>query len=273
MTDSSITQRPATLTALTYQVADGVATVRFDRPERGNASDAATARDLHEVAARAAADPAVRAVLLCASGANFNVGGDITMFTAIPAAELPSALGRMLDDFNAALEILAGLDAPIVAAVRGAVAGGAVGLLGLADIVVAAEDAEFTLAYAGIGMSADGGTSWYLPRLLGMRRAQELFLLNRRFGAAEALDWGLVTTVVPGDELDGEAASIVTRLAAGPTRSLGEMRRLLRDSFATDLHTQLAAEQASIVRVAGSADVAEGLRAFTERRRPEFRGS
>jgi 2-(1,2-epoxy-1,2-dihydrophenyl)acetyl-CoA isomerase len=146
------------------------------------------------------------------------------------------------------------------------------GLVHVADIVIASEDATFALGYGGIGLTSDGGNSWYLPRLVGMRRAQELFLLNRRFTAAEALEWGLVTRVVPAADVDAEVDAVATRLAAGPTRAYGGMRKLLRQSFETGLRDQLATEKHLIVDAATTADAAEGIAAFAEKRRPHFTG-
>ena len=258
---------------LTLEVTEGLATITLDRPERGNAIDPAFTRDLARAATLLAEDDGLRAVLLTATGPMFSAGGDITVFTDTPPAELPDRLRAMIDPFHVALDRLASLDAPVIAGVRGAAAGGGLGIVCTADIVVAGEDAVFTTGYGGIGMVADGGNSWNLPRMIGMRRAQEMFLTNRRITAAEALDWGLVTSVVPSEEVDAEAGRIAGRLAAGPTRSFGAMRRLLRQSFDTPLRDQLAAEEDSIIAATRTADTVEGVTAFVERRRPKFTGS
>jgi 2-(1,2-epoxy-1,2-dihydrophenyl)acetyl-CoA isomerase len=202
----------------------------------------------------------------------FTAGGDIELFTNTPAAELPAILRRMIDDYHLALERLTELDAPIVAAVKGAAAGGGLGMVCAADVVVAAEEAVFTVGYGGIGLTADGGNTWFLPRLVGMRRAQEMFLLNRKLTAAEALDWGIVSKVVPTADVDAEAQRIAADIAAGPTKAFGGMRRLLRQSFETGLRDQLAAEKTAIVEVSATADAQEGIAAFGERRRPRFTG-
>lgn len=263
----------APYSTLTVDVTDGIATVRLDRPRDNNAIDVAMARDLAHAAARLSETPGLRAVLLGGNGPMFTAGGDIEVFTGAGPGELPDTLRGMIDDFHLAIERLTALDAPMVAAVQGAAAGGGLGLMCAADIVVAAEDAVFTVGYGAIGMTADGGNSWFLPRLVGLRRAQELFLTNRRLTAPEALEWGLLTSVVPAPEVDAEAERLARTLAAGPTRSFGGMRRLLRRSFDTGLHDQLAAEQRSITEVARTADTLEGVNAFTERRRPRFTGN
>ena len=127
---------------------------------------------------------------------------------------------------------------------RGGAGGGGLGLTYVADIVVAADDARFALGYGALGLTADGGNTWFLPRMVGMRRAQELFLLNRRLTAQEALAFGLVSRLAPDHQVDSEAASLAAKLAAGPTRAFGAVRRMLRQSFETGLSDQLDAEKA-----------------------------
>jgi 2-(1,2-epoxy-1,2-dihydrophenyl)acetyl-CoA isomerase len=200
----------------------------------------------------------------------FSVGGDLELLGGVAPAELPSVLRRMIDDYHRAIERLTELDAPVVVAVRGAAAGGGLGLVCAADIALAAEDAVFALGYARLGLTADGGTSWYLPRLLGLRRAQEMFLLNRRLTAAEAVEWGLVSRVVAAGELEAEACRVAEELAGGPTRALGDMRRLLRASFETGLRERLAVEREVMVAAAAHPDACEGLAAFTGHRRARF---
>ncbi|MBN9097449.1 MAG: enoyl-CoA hydratase/isomerase family protein [Pseudonocardia sp.] len=260
----------APFTTLTLDVADGIATVRLDRPDQHNAIDVAMARDLSELATRLAEDPSVRVVLLLGNGPMLTAGGDVPMLAG--AQQLPDVLRRMIDDYHLALERLTELDAPLVVGVRGAAAGGGLGLVGAADYVVAADDAVFTVGYAALGLTADGGNTWFLPRLIGMRRTQEMFLLNRRLTAAEALDWGLVNRTVPSADVDAEARVVAERLANGPTRAFGGMRTLLRQSFESGLRDQLADEKHLIVTASTTPDAREGIAAFAAKRRPSFRG-
>lgn len=259
-------------TTLTLRVTDGVADLRLNRPEHGNAIDVAMARDLREAATRIAEDGSVRVVLLRGNGPMLTTGGDIDLMSGTAHAELPPLLRRMIDDYHQALERLAEIDAPLVVGVRGAAAGGGLGLVCTADYAVAATDAVFAVGYGRIGLTADGGNTWHLPRLVGMRRAQEMFLLNRRLTADEACEWGLVNRVVPAEDVDAEAETVARQIAAGPTRAFGGMRRLLRGSYETPLGEQLHAEKNAIVDVAGTDDAAEGITAFAERRRPRFTG-
>jgi 2-(1,2-epoxy-1,2-dihydrophenyl)acetyl-CoA isomerase len=263
-------QRP--LRVIEYGVDGGVAVIRLNRPDAGNAIDPTMVEDLYEAAFRAGADPAVRAVLLCGAGPHLSVGGDLPFFARTDDDVRGSRLRQMTDLYHLALDRLAALDAPVVCAVRGAAAGGGMGLVHVADLVVAAEDAAFALGYAAIGLASDGANSWYLPRVVGMRRAQEMFLLNRRLTGREALEWGLVTEVLPADEVDARARALADRVAAGPTRALGQIKRLLRESWTNGLTQQLATETDEMSAAGESDDAGEGIRAFVAKRRPEFRG-
>ena len=157
------------------------------------------AADLAEAATQIAERSDVRAVLIAGNGPNFTVGGDLGLFAGTTREQLPNRLRRMIDSYHLAIERLTSIDAPVVAAVRGGAGGGGLGLLYVADIVVAADDARFALGYGALGLTADGGNTWFLPRMVGMRRAQELFLLNRRLTAQEALAFGLVSRLAPDD--------------------------------------------------------------------------
>ncbi|MFC5142731.1 enoyl-CoA hydratase-related protein [Actinomycetospora rhizophila] len=259
------------LRVVRYEVADGVATVGLDRPEAGNAIDPTMVEDLDEATFRAAHDPAVRAVLLRGTGRSLSVGGDLAYFTR-HADDIPARLRGIIDRYHVTLDRLATLDAPVVCAVHGALAGGGLGLAHVSDIVVAADDSRFAVGYGAIGLASDGANTWYLPRLVGMRRAQEMFLLNRMLTGPEALEAGLVTEVVPAAELAARARELATTLAAGPTRAFGHMKRLLLASQDADLAGQLAEETRRMTATGATADAREGITAFVERRRPDFRG-
>lgn len=250
----------------------GLATLRLNRPDKGNAIDESMAADLAEAATQIAERSDVRAVLIAGNGPNFTVGGDLSLFAGTAREQLPNRLRRMIDSYHLAIERLTSIDAPVVAAVRGGAGGGGLGLLYAADIVVAADDARFALGYGALGLTADGGNTWFLPRMVGMRRAQELFLLNRRLTAQEALGFGLVSRLTPDDSVETEAVTLATTLAAGPTRAFGAVRRMLRQSFETGLSDQLDAEKQSIVAASQSDDAQEGIAAFVAKRRPQFRG-
>ncbi|MEJ2864077.1 enoyl-CoA hydratase-related protein [Actinomycetospora flava] len=259
------------LRVVRYDVTGGVATIELDRPEAGNAIDPTMVEDLDEATFRAAHDPAVRAVLVRGTGRSLSVGGDLAFFAG-NADDIPERLRWIIDRYHVTLDRLATLDVPVVCAVHGALAGGGLGLAHVADIVVAADDSRFAVGYGAIGLASDGANSWYLPRLVGMRRAQEMFLLNRMLTGPEALEAGLVTEVVPAAELAGRAQKLATTLAAGPTKAYGHMKRLLLASQDADLSRQLAEETRHMTASGATDDAREGITAFVERRRPEFRG-
>jgi 2-(1,2-epoxy-1,2-dihydrophenyl)acetyl-CoA isomerase len=271
-TDTARWQDAARSRTLDLSVADGVATLRLNRPDKGNAINEAMAFELLDVATEIAEREDIRAILITGNGPNFTVGGDVGLFANTPQEELPNRLRRMIDRFHLAIDRLTTQDAPIVAALRGGVGGGGLGLLYVSDIVLASDTAQFALGYGRLGLTADGGNTWFLPRLVGMQRAKELFLLNRRLCAEEAADMGLVSRVIADGALDAEAAQVAAALAAGPTRAFGKTRRLLRQTFETSLADQLRGEVEAIIEASRSEDAAEGIAAFSAKRPPDFRG-
>jgi 2-(1,2-epoxy-1,2-dihydrophenyl)acetyl-CoA isomerase len=258
--------------SVTLEVTDGLATLRLNRPAARNAIDARLVDELLEAAQRCAADAAIRAVLICAAGPAFTVGGDVSVFGRTAPADLPGQLRRWTTSYHAALRILDGLRVPVVAAVHGAAAGGGLGLMHVADIVLAAEGTKFATGFAGLGLSGDGGSTWFLPRLIGTRRAAELYFGQRVLDAEEAADWGLISRVVPAGTLQAEAEQTARQLAAGPTRAFGELRALLRGSPGATLGDQLVAETEALARTAGSRDAAHAIESFLAKAKPEFRG-
>lgn len=256
------------------EIAEGLARLRLTRAGRRNAIDGAMATGVAErmdrlVAATAAGE--VRAVLVEAEGPAFTVGGDVDHLVG-ELDRLPAELDVMITRFHGALAQLAELPVPVVTAARGAVAGGGLGLFWCADLAIAGDDLRIATGFARLALSGDGGSSWHLPRLVGLRRAQELLLGGRVLDAAEALDWGLVTRVVPAGELAGHALAVAQGLAAGPTYALGRMKRLLRESGPNTYRQQLEAERAAIVDCGATSDGREGLAAFAQRRQPRFTG-
>ena len=256
---------------LRYELADGVATITLNRPDAANAIDLALARELMQVAIRCDEDPSVRAVLLTGAGKMFCAGGDLKSFAA-QGDRLPSLLKEITTNLHAATSRFARMVAPLVVAVNGTAAGAGFSIAISGDLVVMAESAKLTMAYTAAGLSPDGSSTWFLPRLVGMRRAQELMLTNRRLTAAEALDWGLVNQVVPDAELAATAGALAKQLAAGATRAFGEVKKLLASAFNESLETQMELEARGIAAMAGGADGREGIEAFQAKRAPKFSG-
>lgn len=248
-----------------------VARITLDRPEVGNALDIPMSRALMEAVIACEEDDAIRCVLLTGNGKLFCAGGDVAAFAAA-GERLPAFLKEITAYVHVAVARLARMEKPVVTAVNGAAAGAGIGLAIVGDIALADPRASFALAYTGIGMSPDGGTTWLLPRLVGLRRAQELCLRNRRVGAEEAAAIGLVTRVTPEGALLEEATALARELAGAATGALGATRRLLLESAANALEAQLDAESRAIAAQARTADGREGIASFLEKRRPNFTG-
>lgn len=246
-----------------------VAHIRFNRPQALNAIDTAMATGFLQACRDIAADPQVRVVWMSGEGRAFMAGGDIAAMAEDPV----EVAGALIAGMHGGLRVLAQIDAPVVASVHGAVAGGGLGLLlGGADLIVAAEGAKFGVAYPLIGASCDCSTSWSLPRITGLHKALELALLSDNIDAAEALRLGLCNRVVPAGELESQTGAIVSRLASGPTLAFGRLRRLIRGSLNASFDQQLDAEAQGFRESAGTRDFSEGVAAFLAKRRPMFEG-
>ena len=252
------------------QIEDGLARLTLVNPKRGNPLDLAFGAEFKAAAIDLHARTDVRAVLLSAEGKNFSVGGNLPAFAEVE--DLPSYIRTSTSDYHMALAMLMRLPAPIVSAVQGAVAGAGVSLAVFADLVVASDDAHFTMAYTAIGFSPDGASTHILPRLIGLRKYQELVLTNRRVKAEEALQIGLVTEIVPRESLTERAEELAQQLASGPTIAFAATRRLLAETFDNPIDIQLAREAELLSQVSTSDDVQEGISAALERRKPNFQG-
>lgn len=182
-------------------------------------------------------------------------------------------LDEILQALNPAMEVLLSIDAPILAAVHGAAAGAGLSIVAACDIVVAAESTRFLMAYDRIGGVPDCGGTYFLPRVLGVRKAAQLMLLSETMTAAEAKDAGLVSFVVADELLSSEADRLVAKLASGPTRSYGEYKRLVQAGFSNSLHAQLDAERVAFRNLTKSDDFKAGVSAFLAKEKPDFKGS
>ena len=258
-------------TTLEFDVRDGVAHVTLNRPEAGNAINLELSQELLRAVLRCNEDPEVRAVLISGAGDMFCVGGDLKSFSE-QGEHLPHHLKEVTTYLHAAVSRMARMDPPVVAAVHGAAAGAGMSLSCACDLVVAAESARFTMAYSNAGLTPDGSSTYYLPRLVGLKRAMELTLTNRRLSAQEALEWGIVTRVVPDEDLSEEASALASQLAAGAPKALGAAKRLLQCGWTETLETQMENETQSIADMARTADAREGIAAFLEKRQAEFTG-
>ena len=248
-----------------------VARLRMVWAESRNAIDPLWCAELDAALTEVEGDTPARALLITADGPAFTVGGDMRHFNA-ERDRIAAELHDMISSYHRSLSRLAMLPIPVISAVNGAAAGGGLGLVWCSDVVVAADDAKFATGFAALGLSGDGASSWFLPRLVGLRRAKEMILHNRILSAEEALDWGLIDKVVPLADLEAEGEAAAAAMAGGPTVAYGKMRRLLWRSLSVDLDDQLLAELDAIVECGATADAREGVSAFVERRLPKFTG-
>jgi 2-(1,2-epoxy-1,2-dihydrophenyl)acetyl-CoA isomerase len=259
-----------------FSESDGVAIIRLNRPDVLNAVDLETAKALREAVIEAERSAGVRCVLLTGAGKHFSSGGDVRFFHAtldLPLAERQGVFDEILHVLNDVIPRLRQMPKPVVGSARGAVAGLGVSLIAACDIAIAAANAMFSMAYCAIGGVPDSGASAAVAKLSNRKRAAELLLLGERFDAHEACRLGLIGRIVEPDALDDATMAICARLASGPSWALGRSKRLLASAEATPLETQLALERSAFVECVATADFAEGLKAFVERRRPTFVGA
>lgn len=249
-------------------VGDGVATVTLNRPDGANALNMAMGRDLLEAALRIEGDPAVRAVVVTGAGKHFCFGGDLNGM-AQQGAGVGAFLTELTTSIHAAISCFTRMRAPVIAAVNGTAAGGGVGLVCMTDLAIAGRSSRFSLAYTGVGLAPDCSTSFLLPRIVGRRRAIELFLTNRVLSADEALAWGLVNQVVEDGELLPQAQALAAKLAAGPTESYAAVKRLV-DAADPGLESQMAVEGRAIAAQALHPHGQEGVAAFLGKRKPNY---
>lgn len=266
MTEFIVQERKGTVLELT-----------LNRPEVLNSFNTAMAAQLHQVLADLQANkPAdIRAVLLRANGKFFTAGGDIQSFQQLvnaTPADRDVGFNELIDHVHAVIAAIISLHVPVIAVVQGGATGFGISLLAACDLVIAAHGCVFCSAYMSLGASPDGGASWLLPRLMGLRQARELMLLSERFGTSDALRLGLIDRVADPRSLASKGERLAQQLAAGPSYGYAQLKGLLAQTFDRTLLEQLDAEKAGFLRCMGSADIQEGLQAFVQRRPPRFIG-
>jgi len=250
-----------------------VATLTLNRPESLNVLDFPMMDALVDATASLAADDSLRVVILRGAGRHFMAGGDIRTFAGeleLPPDERSVRFRALIGRLHASIETLARMPHPVIAQVHGAVAGFGLSLMNACDLAIAADSAYFASAYKAIATTPDGGGTWSLPRLVGLRRALDIMLVGDRFDAQQAHAFGLVNRVVPAADLDAAVRTLAQSLAAGPALAIRNTKRLLRESLGRSLSEQLAAEATSFGACAATADFKEGITAFIEKRPARF---
>lgn len=258
--------------AIELSVKDHVAHLVLNRPDRANVVNAETARELLAAAIECDENPDIRAVLIRAKGPMFCGGGDLKTFVK-QGDDLPAYLKETTTYLHGAVSRLTRQSAPVVCAVHGFAAGGGFSLAISGDLVLASQSAKFTMAYTKAGLTPDGSSTYFLPRLVGLRRALDLALTNRVLSADEAVEWGLASRVVSDEDLVSEAEALASSLAEGATWALGAAKRLLHGGFGESLETQMEMETRAIADSVRTHDGREGIRAFVEKRQPAFTGA
>ncbi len=261
-----------TYKTILYSVEDGVAKVIFNRADSGHSINREFAHEFMNVAIEATTDKDVKCILISATGSMYSFGGDLKFFST-EMDKIESTLLELTAVLHQGIQRFHNCSVPVIIAVNGMAAGGGFSMALFGDVVFAARSAKFVMAYTNAGLSPDGSSSYYLPRVVGLRRAQELMLTNRMLSAEEAQEWGIVTTVVDDDVLLKEAEKLAKKLAKGPTRAYGAVKKLLSKTFEQSLEEQLEIESRHIAKMADSVDGREGLDAFLKKRKPSFKGN
>jgi 2-(1,2-epoxy-1,2-dihydrophenyl)acetyl-CoA isomerase len=256
--------------AVLFEMVGPVAVLTLNRSAVLNAIDIGLASRLSELLSFIEAEGIARCLLLRAAGRAFCAGGDLAAFRE--GSDHPTAAAGVMAHFHPAVLQLASFKLPTVAAVHGTIAGAGVGLMLACDFVVACAETRLTLAYPKIGGTIDGGASWFLPRIVGLRKARELALLGDTISLEEAYAIGLYNRAFPRDTFERDALAFATRLGDGPTASLAAIKRLLDLASRTTLERHLDLERDAFRDAAASVDFSEGLAAFFERRAPSFQG-
>ena len=259
------------LETLDFSISNNIATITLNRPENANALNPIMAKELSNIAIQCDENKDIRAVIIEGSGKMFCAGGDLTAFS--DAGDSASALiKQMAGDLHIAISRFSRMDAPTIAAVNGTAAGAGFSIAISVDVVISTKSAKFVMAYTNAGLSPDGSSTYFLPRRIGDRRARELMLTNRVLSADEALEWGLINKIVEQENLSATTRELAEEFACGPTLAYGKVKNLLNASFDNGLETQMELETRGISDMARSSDGREGIQAFLNKRKPNFKG-
>ncbi|CAN5425574.1 enoyl-CoA hydratase-related protein [soil metagenome] len=252
--------------------AGAVATIAMQRPEAKNALDIATKEALLTALRDVAGDPEVRCVVLTGSGDSFSVGQDLKEHITLINADPAQVWRTVREHYNPIVELIVGMDKPVIAAVNGMAAGAGASFAFAADLRYVADTAGFTLAFAGVALSCDSGASWFLPRLVGIAKTKELMMLGGRLDAEQARELGLATQVLPEADLEAHVATVAARLAQGPTLAFAAIRQAVAFSASEALAPSLAHEADLMDLTGNSQDHKVAVTAFLSKEQPKFSG-
>jgi 2-(1,2-epoxy-1,2-dihydrophenyl)acetyl-CoA isomerase len=248
-----------------------IGTMTFNRPEVYNAMNVELILAMRDVTAEIAASKTLRAVILKGAGKAFLAGGDVGLF--YKQRDGMQKIKPMGDALHEGIKNIRNTPFPVIAQIQGACAGAGLSVAMAADFAIAAEGAQFNTAYTKIGLSPDGGSTFFLPRYVGMKRALELTMLADMFDAKAAASMGIINRAVPAEALEQEVAALAERLSNGPTQAFARAKKLINQSFITPIDKQLDDEMAYFAECAVTNDFREGVTAFVEKRKPKFTGN
>ncbi|HEY0834959.1 MAG TPA: 2-(1,2-epoxy-1,2-dihydrophenyl)acetyl-CoA isomerase PaaG [Azospirillum sp.] len=261
-----------TYSTILFEVAEGVATLTFNRPDKLNSFTTEMHGEVRDALARVKADPSIRCLLLTAAGRGFCAGQDLSDRAVAPGSDMPD-LGESLEtNYNPLVRTLRGLEFPVVCAVNGVAAGAGANIALACDIVLAARSASFIQPFCKLGLVPDSGGTWFLPRLVGAGRATALAMLGDKVTAEQAAAWGMIYKTVDDAALMDEAKTLARHLATQPTKGLALIKRAMQASATNTLDEQLDLERDYQREAGRTRDYREGVAAFTEKRAPTFEG-
>jgi 2-(1,2-epoxy-1,2-dihydrophenyl)acetyl-CoA isomerase len=256
---------------LIFDIDNSIARIVLNRPEAANSMNMQMMEELLDVSIVCDEDDSIRAVTITGTGRMFCAGGDLASF-AKQGDKLPGFLKKATTVLHGAITRFARMKKPVITIINGSAAGAGFSLAIMGDYTIAADSAKFTMAYTAAGLSPDGSSSYFLPRLVGEKRAREIMMTNRTLTADEALNWGMINQISTNDDLTADANIMINKLASGPTLAYGTIKELLVNSATSSLETQMEHESRGIAASAGTVDGKEGIDAFLNKRRAEFGG-
>ena len=260
------------LETINFKIENEIAYIELNRPKQYNSLNQTMADDLFKVSLECDDNPKIRSVLMTGSGEDaFCAGGDVNSFYKY-GNKTSSHLKEVTTTLHGAISRLSRMNAPLIVAVNGVAAGAGFSFVGFADIAISSTNATFVSAYSKIGLTPDGSSTYFLPRIIGTRRYTELILTNRVLSANEALDWGLINKVVDIKDLKDEANNLAKKLASGPTLAFGKLKNLVNNSFLDSLEGQMEYEARMISDSAKTKDGMNGIDAFVNKKQVSFKG-